>query len=254
MKKSVCVKQAVGVAVLGVLGVAASAFGGDVLFDGKRVREELTRTFPKLTVTDVEGSLVKDLYEITSGENIYYYNPASGVLVFGEMWTKDGENITAKKREKLVAAKASGNYEAFRANIDKAIKVGNGKHEVIEITDPDCPFCRKMHSYWESRKDVTRYVFLAPIPKLHPKAEAKSKFILGSADKATALNDVYSGKYDVSLPTAGDDKGLFAIHSGLTGKSGINGTPAFFVDGKFVHGADVAKVESIIGSAGVAPK
>jgi thiol:disulfide interchange protein DsbC len=216
--------------------------------DVSKIREEISLRYPKMQISSVRDTKIKGpLYEIVAGTNVIYYDQSGGNLFFGEIWSKEGVSLTAKTRDAVVAENSKGNLAMLRANLDKAVKVGSGKHEVIELTDPDCPYCRKMAEYWDKRDDVTRYVFLMPIPTLHPKAEAKSKFVLASADKAKALQDVFKGNYDTSLPTAGDDKGLFEIHKQLTVKSGLNGTPAYFVDGVFVHGANVPEIEKAIG-------
>lgn len=228
---------------------AATAAVGATTADVAKVREEISRKYPKLQVGEVRATDVKGpLLEVTAGQNVIYYDQAGGNLIFGEIWSKDGVNLTAKRRDALVAESSKGNLVMLRANLDKAVKVGNGKHEIIELTDPDCPYCRKMAEYWDNRSDVTRYVFLMPIPSLHPNAEAKSKFVLASNDKASALKDVFKGKYDtISLPPAGDDKGLFNGHKTLTTKAGLSGTPAYFVDGVFVHGANIQAIEKVIG-------
>jgi thiol:disulfide interchange protein DsbC len=227
---------------------ASAAVGADSA-DVAKVREEISRKYPKLQISDVKATNIRGpLLEVTAGQNVIYYDQSEGHLIFGEVWTKDGINITSKKKEALVAESSKGNLTLFRANLDKAVKVGNGKHEVIELTDPDCPYCRKMADYWDKRSDVTRYVFLMPIPALHPKAEAKSNYILASADKASTLKDVFQGKYDSSLPKAAGDTGLLNDHKKLTAQSGLQGTPAYFIDGVFVHGANVPAIEKVIGT------
>lgn len=234
-----------GVIATGVFAVAA--LGADSA-EVARVKAEIARKYPKLQIGEVRDTGVKGpLLEVSAGQNVIYYDQSGGNLIFGEIWTKDGVNITSKKREELVASASKGNLDMLKANLDKAVKIGSGKNVVIELTDPDCPYCRRMHEYWEKRTDVTRYVFLMPIPSLHPKAEAKAKFILASADQQKALRDVFTGKYDsISLPTAGDDKGRFKEHKELTDKSGLNGTPAYFVNGTFVHGANVPAIEKAL--------
>lgn len=229
--------------------VTASVAMGAESADVAKIRSEISNRYPKLQINEIKATDIRGpLFEVTAGQNVIYYDRSGGNLIFGEIWSREGVNLTAKKKEALVAESSKGNLTMFRANLNKGVKVGNGKHEVIEITDPDCPYCRRMAEYWEKRDDVTRYVFLMPIQTLHPKAEAKSKFVLASADKVQALKDVFKGKYDsISLPNAGDDNGLFNDHKMLTSKSGLNGTPAYFIDGVFVHGANVPAIEKALG-------
>ncbi|MDH4099378.1 MAG: DsbC family protein [Nitrospirota bacterium] len=211
------------------------------------VKAEFETTFPGMPVDSVAITPVSGIYEIVSGDKIFYFAPASGHVITGAIWSKEGENLTAKTVERLTTAKAQANYALLSAALDKAVKVGNGKNVVIELTDPDCPYCRKMHEYWKTRSDITRYIFLMPIPELHPDAEAKSRYILASVDREKALEEVFSGKFDSAAPPEGDDKGMFPIHEEITGRTGIKGTPAFFVNDRFVHGADIPAIEEIIG-------
>src|SRR6266540_4238616 len=98
--------------------------------------------------------------------------------------------------------------------LDKAIKIGNGRHIVVEISDPDCRFSRRMLRYWDTRTDVTRYIFLIAL-KNHPEAPAKVRFILGSRDTAAAYREVYSGALDFDdegLARNHDDHGLLELH------------------------------------------
>jgi len=107
------------------------------------VRQALTKTFPGIKVGEIRGSDIPGLYEIEAGSNIIYFYPEKGLLVFGEIWTKDGRNITAEKRAQLASAKLKD------VPLDKAVKIGNGRNKVIEFTDPDCPYCRKAAAFFK---------------------------------------------------------------------------------------------------------
>ena len=217
-----------------LLITAASACAGE-----PTVADKIRKLFPQTPVETITSSPVKGLYEVTVGENVIYFDPISGHTIFGEMRSPSGVNITFLARQKLSAQK----YETFKKHLSAAIKIGNGPNEVIEITDPDCPFCRKMYRFWEKRSDVTRYVFLMPLTQLHPKARAHADYILSAADPITALDEVETGKFDqVALPTIVlNDSRIQAQAAALV--SGINGTPAYFVNGAFVSGANEPLIE-----------
>lgn len=134
--------------------------------------------------------------------------------------------------------------------LDKAVRVGMGKNTVIEFTDPDCPFCRKLDAYMKQRKDVTRYIFLFPLTQLHPKSEEKAKLILCSKNPAGTLEEVMSGQYDKEMPTPCNDEKYVSLLKEFreTGqKLGINGTPSLYVNGNFISGANIPAIEQIIG-------
>jgi thiol:disulfide interchange protein DsbC len=205
--------------------------------------EVLKNLFPKLRYTKITKTGIDGLYEVLAEGRIVYFYPKTGNLIIGEIIDKEGRSLT---RERLAEEK----YKLLTpADLKKAIKVGNGKNIVIEVTDPDCPFCRKMHTYWSMRSDVTRYVFFKPLD-MHPDAAKKVKYILSSPDKDKALFDIYCGKYDNNrevLDKAYDDKGLSAAQIAVADKLQVSGTPAFWVNGKFVSGANIPLIESMIG-------
>jgi thiol:disulfide interchange protein DsbC len=70
------------------------------------------------------------------------------------------------------------------------------KKKVVVFTDPDCPYCRKLHEEMkqviEKRKDIAFYLFLYPLP-MHKEAYKKSQAVL--CEKSVALlDDAFSGK------------------------------------------------------------
>ncbi len=214
------------------------------------VRESLLKNFPNAPVDAIKNTPIEGLYEIRSGDNIFYYSPKSGNIIFGEMFTKDRRNLTAEARNELIEMK----YDSI--DVSKAIKTGNGKNVVIEFTDPDCPFCRKSFVFWKSKKDITHYIFLYPVPSLHPKSVEKSEWILSQKNKSAAFDDVLSGKYDKSLPQGITDEGknLLKEQMRIAGTVHVNGTPMFFVNGKFIPGANFKAIDDALAAGPVQKK
>ncbi|MBF0345661.1 MAG: DsbC family protein [Nitrospirae bacterium] len=149
-----------------------------------------------------------------------------------------------------VASPAAGQTKQVNIVIDKAIRVGMGRNIVVEFTDPDCPYCRKLADYMNKRKDVTRYVFLYPLTQLHPQAMEKSKFILCSKNQAKALEDVMSGKYDKekipSCKNPNTDQ-MLEEHKKMAENVSVTSTPTLIVNGQLVQGANFELIEKIIG-------
>ena len=206
------------------------------------VRQMLAKSFPGIKVGEIRGSDIPGLYEVEAGSNIIYFYPEKGLLVFGEMWTKDGRNITAEKRTQLAAAKLKD------VPLEKAVKIGNGRNKVIEFTDPDCPYCRKAAAFFKGRDDVTLYIFFFPLP-IHKDAEAHARYVLCAADKAHALEEVMSGQLDGKGAPACPDKKVDALlgeHMDLGTKLGVRATPAFWINGQYVAGANIPAIEGLL--------
>lgn len=212
--------------------------------DSKNAEKKLKETFPNFTIDSFKESEIKGFYEITAGDQIFYFSP-DGYMVFGEIWSKDGKSITSEKKQQLMRKKIQN------LSFEKAVKIGNGKNTVIEISDPDCSFCRRASDFFAKRSDVTRYVFLFPLKQIHPDAERKSKYILCSSDRAKAYEEVYAGNLDGKnleiMPACEPDvTKTLNDHIKAVQSLGVNGTPAFWINGKHVEGANILLIEKLL--------
>jgi hypothetical protein len=112
---------------------------------------------------------------------------------------------------------------------------------VIEITDPDCPFCRQASAFFSGRNDVTRHIFLYPLSSIHPNAEAKVRHIFCADDRARAYEEAMAGKLDDMKFTPcqnGEADNLLKAHKEIGDRVGVagTGTPLFLIDGQEVKG------------------
>jgi len=205
------------------------------------VSASLLQHYPKIEYLEINPSPIDGLYEIIiEGGEIVYFNPASGYMFFGAIWTPDGRNLTQEKKDKRIAD------QQILFPLDQAIKIGNGPNQIIEITDPDCPFCRRSDKYFSGRDDLTRYIFLHPLDNLHPNAAAKARYILGAENQAQAYEEVFSGKFDSKPVPATDDHGLLDIHREVARNAGVNGTPHSWINGEHVVGFNPKKFDELL--------
>lgn len=219
------------------------------------VEAKFSKILRNTKVESFKQSVIPGLYEVTAGPNVFYYSPdGEGHLVFGQIVNKDGKNLTAEIQGALRARFQEEQAKKAavlikNAPLDKAVKIGNGPNVIIEFTDPDCPYCRRVDEFLAKRTDVTRYVFLNPIDQLHPKARTKSIYILSSKDKNKAFREVFGGKFDNGGLPIGSDMSKYAaevkrLADGMEfgNKVGVQGTPMLFVNGKMVNGADINRI------------
>jgi len=238
------------VAGLVMVGIGSGiAHAGDKVAD---VTKQLKDHFPGMAFTKVEASPIDDLYEVQAGQNIVYFYPKKDLLVFGEIWNREGKSLTGLKRQETAARLIKD------LPLDKAVKIGNGKNVVIEFTDPDCPFCRKADGFLKGRKDVTRYVFFTPL-SIHPQAASKAMYILTAQNREKAHEEVFGGKLDSKPVEVKNDVAskLLIEHQAWGAKLGVNGTPAFWINGTPVAGANIPAMTKLLGGGAVssnAPK
>jgi thiol:disulfide interchange protein DsbC len=206
--------------------------------------KSLRKSFPALRADSIRPSGVDGLYEVVSGSQILYYAPGPEYLMYGPMITREGRNLTEERITEITERGLKG------VPIEKALRIGAGPHQVIEITDPDCVYCRRASAFLSGRNDVTRHVFFFPLA-IHPDAEAKVRQIFCAEDRGKAYEEAMAGKLDDMkfTPCTSDAvEDLLKNHREIGDRVGITGTPLFLIDGQVVFGADIPRMEGILGS------
>ena len=214
------------------------------------VEKSLKTNFSDLQFDSVTSSPVAGIYEVTVGQAIYYYAAQEGILIAGNMFDKNKRNLTADRMQELRAKfEQEIALKAKELPLDKAVKAGEGKHTVIEFTDPDCPYCRKAAEFFNKRSDVTKYTFFMPL-SMHPDAKNKVRYIFCQKDKGKAFEEVMQGKFDSTkyeTCTSVQVEDLLKLHESAATKMGVQSTPFFIIDGTVVSGADIPKIEQLLG-------
>ncbi|GFE58270.1 DsbC family protein [Geobacter sp. AOG1] len=121
-----------------------------------------------------------------------------------------------------------------------SIIIGNpeGARKLFVFTDPDCPFCAKLHvELWKLTTldpQVTIYVKMFPL-KMHPAAYDKARVILG-AGTPEFLNKAFAGE---SLPAPGPKDTAKPVDDTIkyAESIGISSTPTMILpDGRIIVG------------------
>ncbi len=216
--------------------------------DAQSPEENLRKNFPKLKFETVTPSPVKGMYEVLTGNDVLYYVPETQNIIAGNIFTKDGRNLTQEKRSELNNKRLEIIKDKQKdIPLDKGIKMGSGPHKIIEFSNPDCSYCRKASKYLAERTDITRYIFFLPFS---PQTENKVKYILCATDKTKAYEEAMTGKLDEQKFPVCDSKEVEALlkaHTEAARQLGIDSTPFFFIDGQIVQGADMPVIEKLLG-------
>lgn len=183
------------------------------------IKETLQKNYEQLIgpVDQVNKSPVPGLYEVVTGDHIFYTDESAQYLLDGQLFDlKARSNITEARARKLFA------IDFAQLPLDLAVKKvkGNGSRKMAYFTDPNCGYCKKLESELQNVSDVTLYLFLYPI--FDGSAE-KVQGVWCSKDRIKAWDDLMlkgvqpkAGKCDV--PTAKVME--------LGKKFKVNGTPA----------------------------
>lgn len=201
---------------------------------------KLQASFGNLRVTDFRESPIEGIYQLTTGTRVIYYHPAQEFLIFGEIYNKDGRSLTrdyldAHSRERIA-----------ELPLEQAIRIGTGRHRVIEFTDPDCPYCRKLDAFLDEQ-DVTRYLFFAPQTARHPDARRKAIHVLCSEAPDAALSDLYG---DTTAPHALVDcaRGTERLqrHEKVSAAFGVSATPTLVLKNSVITGFVPGRIAQLL--------
>lgn len=146
-----------------------------------------------------------------------------------------------------MSARANAAPYARRERVDVAaltlkdsIVLGNpnGARRIFVFTDPDCPFCRKLHGELKRlaalEPDLAIYVKMFPL-SIHPAAYDRARAIL-AAGTSDALDRAFGG---LPLPPVQPGEGRSAVDETvkLAASLGITATPALVLpDGRLITG------------------
>lgn len=146
------------------------------------------------------------------------------------------------------SAPKAGRIAIARIPLDDALVMGNpaGKKKLIVFTDPECPYCSKLHDELKKLvavdRDLAVSIKLLPL-KIHPNAYAKAQVILENGSLAM-LEESFAGR---QLPAPGPRNTAAIVDETikLAASLGINATPTLiFPDGSLVEGyLDAARIK-----------
>lgn len=194
---------------------------------------EIKRRYPATVITSVTPSGITGIYEVRMGSNIAYTDEKVQYFLFGHLFDMQNQRDITQDRID------SANKIDFKAlPLDKAIKIVKGKGERIfaVFTDPDCPYCKQLERNINEMDNYTMYVFMYPIPQLHPAATDHSNGIWCAPNRAEAWSkSMVSGEFPTVIANcATPTDEVVNIGQSL----GVQGTPTIFrADGRRQPGA-----------------
>lgn len=192
---------------------------------------------PMVKVLDVKMTPLKSMWQIDIESNgrkgPVYLDFTKRYLISGSIVDiKSKRNLTNEAEEDLNRVNVS------QIPLGDALVMGerNAKKKVIVFTDPECPFCAKIHQELKKvvaeRKDIAFYIKMYPLP-IHKDATEKAKAIV-CEKSLKLLDEAYEKK---PLPKAKCKAPVIDENIKLAKKLGIAGTPALVMpDGRVISG------------------
>lgn len=171
--------------------------------DSKTLEQNFKKNYPDLAIKSITPSPFSGIYEVYVTGKIVYTDESAKYLFLGNLLdVKNQRNLTEERLTEI------NKIDVKQLPLNQAIKYvkGKGERKLYVFTDPDCPYCQKLEQYMTSIDNVTVYLFLFPLTKLHPQAE-------------TVANQIWCAKNQYE---AWED---YMLHRKLTQNSGQCNTP-----------------------------
>lgn len=211
--------------------------------DTQTVAQNLKLNFPEITVTSVNNTPVKDMYEVYMGGKIVYTNDDAKYFFTGNLIDLKAKKNLTEEREQVLTR-----IDVKSLPLKQAIKrvKGNGERTLYIFSDPDCPYCQKLEHELLQVDNVTLYLFLDPITSLHPNSGNIAQQIWCSKDQYQAWQDYLLNKK--APAKAASCKTPIDKNIQLATSLAIDGTPTFFLqDGSRISGARPAsEIEALL--------
>ncbi len=197
------------------------------------IKKALAERLPGFKVDEVRPTPMPGIWEVRTGSELRYTDPAGNYLIEGEMLDlRAKKNLTEERVAKLTA------IEFANLPLKDAVvwKTGTGKRKLAVFADPNCGYCKRFERTLQELKDVTVYTFVIPI--LGPDSVEKTRAIVCAKDQTTAWR---SWMLDGTLPARPEgkcDDSATERNLAFSRRHHINGTPAIlFEDGSRAPGA-----------------
>jgi thiol:disulfide interchange protein DsbC len=199
---------------------------------------------PDVKVIDVKMSPIKGLWEVAIEEKgkrgVVYVGFSKRYIIGGPIFEVDTATNMTRETIEAMNRQPARYVDPSKISLKNAILLGdkNAAHKVIVFTDPECPFCAKLHEEMKKivseSKDIAFYLELMPL-SFHPDAYWKSQSIL--CGKSLELLDENFEKKPIPRPEPGCSSAPVDENVKTAHELGITGTPTLIMpDGLVVVG------------------
>jgi len=188
----------------------------------------LKKLAPAGVITEVKRSPVGGLWQVdvdVKGQRGIFY------IDFAKKHVIVGQSIQIVPIEDAGKPAPEKKVNFSKIPLKDALVLGpkKAKKKVAVFTDPDCPYCRKLHEEMKQllakRNDVAFYIILRPLA-MHKDAYKKSQTVL-CEKSLKLLDDAFSGK---PLPEPTCSKEQVEKNIALADSLGFSGTPMIVRD------------------------
>ncbi|MGF7465599.1 DsbC family protein [Alcaligenes phenolicus] len=236
-------RSVLALALLSLCSLAQAASSAKVDTRFETTRQAFEAAFPGVTVDGIRATPFPNLLEVEVGGTLLYTDPQASFVMQGSLLdSKTRVDLTEQRMQELNRVSLND------LPLDKAIKLvkGDGSRQMVVFEDPNCGYCKRLHTTLQEIDNVTVYSLMFPI--LGPDSRRKAEDIWCAQNPAKTLSDWMGGgarpeKASCEHPL---DQ-LLAVGQKLR----VQGTPAiYFADGSRADGwLPAAQLQSRLDAA-----
>lgn len=219
------------VAILAASDLRAESGGEHAALSVEQAQTYMNRSFPNVEVKQVMPTPLKDFYAVIAEGRIYYMSREGDFLLVGTLYDlKNDANLT--EATKISLRKES--VASIRPETLLTYAPGDYRYTVRVFSDPDCPYCRKLHAQMEDfHKYGIRFDYVIT-PLRGDEAHRKAVSTWCSKDRHAAMDAAMSG---VPVEAVACEDHPIDENMRLAQTLGVVATPAFLLeDGKLIIG------------------
>ncbi len=201
--------------------IATLALSSSLTFaDSEKIRNSLAKAMPDVTIESIEPSVIKGLFEVTIGANVYYMSEDGRYLLQGRLVDIEGKKDLTEARlstRRLDALKQVNKDQMITFNAPQP------RQEVFIFTDIDCAYCRKLHSELDQylAQGISIHYLFFPRAGKNSDSYNKAVSVWCANDRAKALTEAKLGN-DPEKKTCANP---VDAHLKLAFQFGARGTP-----------------------------
>jgi thiol:disulfide interchange protein DsbC len=202
------------------VSILAMTFSVASYADEAAIRQAMTKSMPSVKIGSVKPAVVKGLFEVVVGANIYYVSEDGKYLFQGRL-------VDVAARKDLTEEKLNGTRKLAIEKIGQAnmivFKPKISKYTVTIFTDIDCGYCRKLHSEIDQylAQGITIQYLFFPRAGKGSDSYNKAVSVWCAEDRNAALT---AAKKDQKLPEKTCDNPVDE-HMQLAAEFDVKGTP-----------------------------
>ena len=216
--------------MIGALAVVVAAGQSGAEMSKADAQAYLERAFPNVAVTATRPAVLSGFYEVISDGKVYYLSGDGKFMLAGTLYDLEEEiNLTERTHSNMrrTAVASIGDDETI------VYAPKDYQYTINVFSDPECPYCRKLHSQikqYNERGIRIRYLLL---PLLGERSRKQAIGVWCSKNRRAALD---RAKHNLAVPVADCDHPIDRNLS-FAELFGVHATPAFlFESGKLVNG------------------